>query len=335
MHGKLIEVEKRLGIKECWEEKLHTYYRVEGTPERIIKFDNVYTKWMRALYRLIFHIASERDRRLIDVSRMENTPKYQFFGLAEGVADQLMYFFVKDQISDIHENNELNILCYNILSGEISDVLPTQAVFGALNYKELMNYLEKIVCYEFNSFTSAQFYDFYISYWSCFEACINKICEPYEAEIREKLNNSQFKEMKKFLNGLYKDLPNREKIIKEFEDSKETFNKKFGKYISFTDKYTYLLKNIINKHYCTRDPKKDIDILEFCGAFRNTVHNNGTHLKSDKQIEIRGVTFSLEENEKTYSDDFSQIFVLAQEIFDIYVAIIDALDVISNDGLQK
>lgn len=62
------------------------------------------------------------------------------------------------------------------------------------------------------------------------------------------------------------------------------------------------------------------------------MHNNGTHLKSDKQIEIKGTTFCLKKAEKSYSESFSQMFLLAEEVFDIYIAIIDGLDALSNNG---
>lgn len=328
-----------LKIENSWEKDGYTYYSLSkktetetGTEnERIIKFDNVYSKWMRALYQLIIHIAYERDKHSVDISNMETTPKYQFFGLAESVANQLMYFLVKDQISGSRDNRELGVLCYNILFPEDNDSFSTYIGLEDLEYTQLIRYLAKLVMYEFNSYTSGQFYDFYISYWSCFEACINQICEPYEEKIRENLNSSQFKTMKKFFSGLYRDWPNHDEIMEQFEKGEELFTQKFGKYVSFSDKYTYLIKNVIGKHY-TRDQKADRNVLEFCGALRNTVHNNGTHLKSDKQIEIKGITFCLKKAEKSYSESFSQIFVLAEEVFDIYIAIIDGLDALSNNG---
>lgn len=314
-------VAQALKIENYWKEDGYTYYSLPGAT---IKFDNVYSKWMRTLYKLIIHIANERDRHSVDTSKMEAMPQYQFFGLAENVASQLMYFFIKDQISGSRDNQGLDILCYNILFGEGNGPFLTDIGFDELEYKQLERFLAKLVKYEFNSFTSGQFYDFYVSYWSCFEDCINHICEPYEKEIRENLNSSQFKTMKNFFNKLYRDWPNFDEIISQFEKGREQFDKKFGKYVSFSDKYTYLIKNIIGNHY-TRDQKADREVLEFCGALRNTVHNNGTHLKSDKQIEIKGMVFRLKKAEKSYFEKFSQMFVLAQEVFDIYVAIIDGL----------
>lgn len=320
-------VAQALNIKGCWEKDGYTYYSVSGHANGILKLDHVYSKWMRALYLLVAHIAEERKKRSVDLSKIETTPKYQFFGLAESVADQFMYFLMKDQMSESRDNQELEILCYDLLFAENNDTFSIEPCFAELKYVELKSYMAKLVVAEFNSFLSGQFYDFYVSYWSCFEACINQICEPYEMEIQKKLNRSRCRKMKKFLNDLYEDWPNREEIISRFEKGEETFNEGFGQYTSFPDKYTYLIKNVIGSHY-TRDQKADRRILEFCGAQRNTVHNNGVHLKADMQIEIEGRVFRLKKAEKSYTEDFSQIFVLAREIFDIYIAIIDGLDTV-------
>lgn len=322
MKGNIVEM---IGIEEYFEKDEVTYYMIDGESKRIIKFDNVYAKWMRRLYLLVVHIGEERDNRSVDISKMESDCKYQFFGLAESVADQLMYFFIKDELSESNGNKELDSLCYHMLFATNNDSSHRYAVDDELIYVQLKRYLERLVMQEFNNFTVGQFYDFYVSYWSCFEACLNLICEPYETEIREKQNDSQFKEMKKFLKSLYGARLDYEEIIGEFDNEKEKFNKKFGKYVSFPDKYTYLIKEVIGDNY-TRDEKKDRDFLEFCGALRNTVHNNGVHLKADKKIEVRGEIFRLEKGNKSYSDDHSKIFILAEELFDIYVAIVDGLD---------
>ncbi len=38
------------------------------------------------------HIAIERDKHKLDINKIENNSRYHFFGLAESVADQLMFF---------------------------------------------------------------------------------------------------------------------------------------------------------------------------------------------------------------------------------------------------
>lgn len=310
-----------IGIIEAFEKDNHTYFRIGNNIERIVKFDNVYTKWMKTLYQLVAHIAEERDKRNIDISIMEEDSKYQFFGLAESVADQLMYFFVKDELSESNGNMELDSLCYQILFFKNNYFY---GKYSELAYVQLKNYLKNLVMQDFNAFTSGQFYDFYVSYWSCFESCLNLICEPYEKNIIQKLNKSQFKEMNKFLKNLYGEKEYYEDIVEILNNKEESFYKSFGKYVSFPDKYNYLLKDVLKDKY-TRDEKKDRAFLEFCGAARNTLHNNGIHLKTDKEVEVRGHIFKLEKGKKQFSDDYSKIFILAEELFDIYVAIVDGL----------
>ena len=318
-----------LGIEEYTEEDGYTYYVIDKDNKRTIRFDNIYTKWMSALYSLICHIARERDKRSIDISKMEYDSKYHFFGLAESVADQLMYFFIKDQLSESNGNKELDKLCYHILFSASKDHLDEYDVSYEIAFVQLKRYLVNLVTENFNAFTVGQFYDFYVSYWSCFEACVGCICEPYEEEISKKLNASQFNDMKKFLKSLYVEPSDYEKVAKRFDDEKERFDKKFGKYVSFPDKYTYLIKEVIGDKYA-RDEKRDRDFLSFCGAFRNTVHNNGLHQKADKEIIVKGETFCLKKGEKAFSDDYSKIFILAEELFDIYVALIDGMDVLEE-----
>lgn len=315
-------ISKTIGIEDSFERDNYTYFRVSGNPDRIIKFDNVYAKWMKALYQLVVHIGEERDKRSIDINKMELDSKYQFFGLAESVSDQLMYFFVKDELSESNNNMELNSLCYHILFSKNNN--PSDKYYE-IAYIELQRYLARLVTQDFNIFITGQFYDFYVSYWSCFEACLNLICEPYEVNITKKLNSSQFKEMKKFLKSLYGQTSYCEEMIKTFDSEEEKFNKKFGKYVSFPDKYTYLIKEVLGEKYM-RDDKKDRAFLEFCGTFRNTLHNNGMHLKADREIEVNGKLFKLENGKKHFSDDYSKIFILAEELFDIYVAIVDGLN---------
>lgn len=310
-----------IGIIKSFEKDNYTYFKIAENTERIIKFDNIYTKWMKSLYQLVTHIAEERDKRNIDITKMEQDSKYQFFGLAESVANQLMYFFVKDELSESNGNKELDSLCYQLLFFKNNNLYDKYSKFA---YIQLENYLKNLVMQNFNAFTSGQFYDFYVSYWSCFESCLNVICEPYEKNIIQKINKSHFKEMNKFLKSLYGERVYYKEIIEKLNDEEELFYKKFGKYVSFPDKYNYLIKDVLKDKY-TRDEKKDRVFLEFCGAARNTLHNNGMHLKANKEIEVKGKIFKLEQGKKQFSDDYSKIFILAEELFDIYVAIVDGL----------
>ena len=60
----------------------------------------------------------------------------------------------------------------------------------------------------------------------------------------------------------------------------------------------------------------------FCGKLRNTIHNNGINLTNDQEIKIDGHIFKIEKNKKFYLENFIDIMILVNEIFDIYVEII-------------
>lgn len=298
-----------------------TVYRLteENGSERVLKFDNIYTKWILGLYELGKHIAVERDKRGIVIAGNVTVPiRYQFYGLAEMAVDQFMYFLVKDTLSETEGNKELGNLCYHLINqcnGNVSE------------YATLKNYFINLVMYSHNPIVQAQFYDFYIDFWTGFEACINLISNEYEGAIKQKLDDSQFKDMRNYLRKLYEkgDGIDTGEALRIFEDDKDKYLKKFGKYVDFPSRYNYLKKEVIKEHY-KRDWNQDNEILQFCGALRNTMHNNGTHLKADRKITINGVDFELKKMQKMYQDSFGDIFILAGELFDIYVAMVDGLD---------
>ena len=310
---------------ECvWKNEENTFYKLKGDTERTLKFDNVYTKWMLELYELAKHIAIERDIRKIDVTQKELPARYLFYGLAATAVDQFMYFFIKDMLGESEGNKDLDALCYHLMSiGE--------GITSELEYQKLKNYFANLVMYNHNPIIRAQFYDFYVDFWTGFEACINLICNEYDSQIQEMLNESQFKDMKKYLKKLYEGCNNIDEkiVLKAFEDDREDYLKKFSKYVDLPSKYNYLKKEVIKDNY-KRNWKKDIEVLQFCGALRNTIHNNGTHLKADRKIVIDDIKFELKKMLKMYCDSFGELFTLAKELFDIYVAIVDGLDQINQ-----
>ena len=296
-------------------------YKLTGNSERFLKFDNVYTKWMLELYDLVKHIAGERQNHGIKISEDVVVPnRYKFYGLAETAANQLMYFFIKDMLSESEGNKDLDTLCYHLMNSHDENYTESESV-------QLNRYLANLVIYNHNPIVQAQFYDFYIDFWTGFEACINLVCREYEDRIQEKINESQFKKMKMYLDKLCdknEDIE-KDKVLIAFETDRESYIKSFGGYVDFPSKYNYLFKEVIKEHY-KRDWKKDNETLLFCGALRNTMHNNGTHLKADRKIVIDGISFDLQKMQKMYWDSFGEVFILARELFDIYVAIVDGVD---------
>ena len=161
-----------------------------------------------------------------------------------------------------------------------------------------------------------------MGFWSGLESCINGICREYEDAIQERCNASQIKQMKRLLKAMYKDKCFYEQMIEVFVD--EEVIKKFPKFVSFNDRRDYLFDEVIKDSY-KRDKTKDRKILDFCAALRNTMHNHGTHLKAEKEIMIGDKNFRLPKGEKMYNEQFKDIFIIARELFDIYLAIYDGL----------
>lgn len=130
-----------------------------------------------------------------------------------------------------------------------------------------------------------------------------------------------YKKALKFIKKCIEDLACAVTVQENFEQNKEKFIKEFSKYTSFPDRINYLFKYVLKDDY-RRDINKDKEILLFCGKLRNTIHNNGINLTNDQEIKIDGHIFKIEKNKKFYLENFIDIMILVNEIFDIYVEII-------------
>ena len=107
--------------------------------------------------------------------------------------------------------------------------------------------------------------------------------------------------MKLLLKAMYKDKCFYEQMTEDFDD--EEVIKKFPKFVSFNDRRDYLFDEIIKDSY-KRDKTKDRKILDFCAALQNTMHNNGTYLKAEKEIMIGDKIFRLPKGEKCIMSSF-------------------------------
>ena len=274
-------------------------------------FDSVYKEWMQKILIFVKKISLERDSYPKDIF---NKPEYSFLGTAEAVADQFFYFLMKDELSQSNGNAALDMLCEYLTEKD-----------GYINEIELIenrNYMITLCTQEFNGLVAGQFYDFYISIWSCFEAAINCLCEPFEDEIKKKLDESNYVKTLKFITDCMENDEIVAGISDALERNKDSFIKKFPKYISFPDKIDYLLKNILKSY--SRNKKSDKKILLFCGKLRNTIHNNGLNRGETQEIEISGHIFKLERKEKVYYESLIDNIILVNEVFDIYVEIMRA-----------
>lgn len=268
-----------------------------------LTFDPIYREWIQQIFRFIRKVRSVRETYK-DIS---NKPGYEFMTTSEAVANQFLYFLIKDEVSSSNDNIGLNVLCKYITERN-------EELKGNLDYMV-------ILCTEgCNEVLGGQFYDFYISMWSCFEAAINSLCIPFEDKIKEILNESNYKNTFKFIKSCINDDSDAKRFANIFNQNKEDFIKKFPKYVSFPDKINYLFKHILKSY--SRDKEKDKETLLFCGKLRNTVHNNGLNIKGNKELNLNGHVFKLEENEVFHLDKYIDKMILINEIFDIYTEII-------------
>ncbi|WP_299571254.1 hypothetical protein [uncultured Leptotrichia sp.] len=300
---------KKIKIK-FWNETKDNYI------ETNIVLDEYYEKWIKELFNFILKIKSERKKYCI---QSLFCLEYSFFEQAEATTAQFLYFLTKDEISQMTGNNTLELLC-DYASNSDENLR-----------KKLLEYLTKLCRYKFNDIFVAHFFDFFIGIWSNFEAAVTSICFLFEEQFQEKINNSNFKKMCKFLN---KHFENKE-IIDEFKKKKIEFQNSFPKYLSFSDKINLLFKDVLSKSSYSREIKKDKEIIEFCIKSRNTIHNNGINHTDSSELEINGEKIILNKNEPAYYKSFFSMITLVNEIFDIYLEILNSFQDKQNNRLNQ
>ena len=280
-------------------------------------FDRVYKEWIQRLLSLIQKIEYEQNRYALCSLQCNNDfleqPEYSFLGTSCTAINQFLYLLIKDELSEITGNFALPYLCKNIANGE----------FG-VDYNFSIEYTKGLVRNDFDSVLAPSFLDTYVGVWSCFEDAINSITKKDESLINNELANSNFKKYKKFIKKiLFSDGENdllSDRIDTILDQKKEDIIKENPIYISFPDRMNYLFKKI--KEQYRRDIKQDKNTLLFLGALRNTVHNNGRHLKKDMEIKLGGKVFQLRKDEGVYFDHHIDSVILINELFDIYCEIL-------------
>ncbi|EQF26817.1 hypothetical protein QEW_0965 [Clostridioides difficile CD160] len=279
-----------------------------------LTFDNIYNKRMQSLIIFMKKVGYEASKYRISPygDELISKPEYSFLGTSMAVASQFFYFLMKDQLSECTNNFALDFLC-KYISTDKEDKTINENVF-----LENQNYMINLTKERFNEMLTCQTYDFYVSMWSCFETAITSMTVTHEKKIIEKLSNSRFKKIKKFCKNNISDKMNN--CCDNLEDLKDKFDKEFPIFISFPDRTNYLLDEISEDY--TRSEKKDKEILLFLVALRNTVHNNGVHLKANKNLELAGHLFKIEQNKKFHYESSNDIMILINEIFDIYLEIL-------------
>jgi hypothetical protein len=282
-----------------------------------LPFDRVYKEWIQQLLSLIQKIGHEQKRYVLwsqqsGYNFMEQ-PEYSFLGTSCTAINQFLYILIKDELSEATANFALPYLCEHISTDEFK-----------IDYEFSLEYTGHLLKDDFNSVLAPYFLDTYFGMWSCFESAIISITKMDETLIKEGLANSEFEKYRNFIKNILfvdvKDVLPPDKIDKIMGEKREEIMKKNPVYISFPDRTNYLFKQV-KEHY-GRNIKQDKNTLLFLGALRNTVHNNGKHLKKDMEIELGGKLFCLRENEVVYFERHIDSVILINELFDIYCEIL-------------
>lgn len=305
---------------EC-KEMVQGKVTIGNTQQEITFFhDKIYKKWIIDLLD-VYKVISDKQTRLyltcemqgLDVLKQE---EFSFLFTSSRVIQQILYVLIKDELSGGFSNTNLKV--YSDYVTKAKDESERNFSFAEI---------KKMICQEFNEVISGIFYDTYISIWSCFEDAINGMTRAAESEIQEALEKSRYKKLEKFLNKCTTDshinfLP--ETIDQLVNGKEELYFKELPVFISLTDKINHIFK-IIEKDY-NRDIKEDKKILLFWNARRNTIHNNGVHMRDNMTIELKGKTFSLQKGEAIFSASLSEEFsILFNELLDIYFEIISCV----------
>lgn len=302
--------------EESMEDKKTIEGFYNGVPINLV-FDKVYKEWMQKLIVFMKRVGYEQGKyNLCPFGEiLLKRPEYSFLGTSTAVASQFFYFLMKDELSEATQNFALDFLCEYISTNEETETVDDNV------FKENRDYMINLATQDFNEMLTGQIYDFYVSMWSCFETAITSITTKYELEILKKLSNSRLKKVKK----IYKNSKRSStEVCSDIIDYlKESIDKEFPIYISFPDRMNYLLDEVIKDY--KRDKKKDKEIVLYAAALRNTVHNNGTHLKANKELEISGCKFKLEKNNTVYYERFTESMILVNEIFDVYSEILKCI----------
>ncbi|MGG7162964.1 hypothetical protein [Clostridium ihumii] len=283
-----------------------------------LQFDEVLKEWMNELIDFLKVVC--KHRTVYECLGVLDKPGYEYFTLADSVTSQLFYFIMNEELSNSSANFALKELCEFITLDKENNEVNMKKF--AINF----GYMKELAVNQFNAYFQGQLYDYYVSMWSCFEYSISAIFLPLQDEAQKDLNSSQIKNLKKVLNNKILCKINCEdsiksEIIKEIERNSDDIIRKLPKYISFVDKINFLFVSDLLKDY-SRDRKMDKNILLYCGALRNTIHNNGVHRKNDIEIELNDHIFKLKKDTKTYFENYKDIMIIIREIFDIYIEII-------------
>ena len=257
-----------------------------------------------------------------------------FFGHVRTICEQSLMFFICSEVSNSVQALPWKALLKQIFEqGYYNDTIKIEGDLVWLHKEfiaQSLGSLQDLFVNRYDQTVGSHILDFNISMFSSFERWITKLAENYENEMIEKYTVSRLKKCQKYLDGYERSTTR--------EDKEKYLNKLRtvpGNYLSFPDKFNFILSKIDDENY-PREKKKDKELIEFLRISRNTVHNGGIHKGEDTEYLHGDVIHRLHKNKPMHYSDYNDLIKLYAEVIEIYNAIISSLkDQVNKESLRN
>lgn len=257
-----------------------------------------------------------------------------FFGHVKTICEQSLMFFICSEISNSVQARPLGALFEQIIQQGYYD--KTIRIEGKLykltqeSFDQSFNSLQDLFVNRYDQTVGSHILDFNVSMFSSFEHWITKLAENYESEMTEKYTVSRLKKCQKHLDA-YENASTKEEKEKHLKKLRTVP----GNYLSFPDKFNFVMSKVDNENY-RREQKKDKELIEFLRTSRNTVHNGGFHKGKDIEYIHGEVIHRLQKNKPMYHKDYNDLIELYAEVIEIYNAIISPLkEQVNKESLRN
>ena len=257
-----------------------------------------------------------------------------FFGHVNTICEQSLMFFICSEISNSVQARPYGALLKQIFEQDYykkTIIIDGEPVRLPLEFiEQSLNSLQDLFVNRYDQTVGSHILDFNISMFSSFEHWITKLAENYENEMVEKYTLSRLKKCQKYLEAYE---------CSNTKEDKEKYLKKLrtvpGNYLSFPDKFNFVLSKIDDKNY-PREKQKDKELIEFLRISRNTIHNGGIHKGKDTEYIHGDIIHRLQKNKPMYHKDYNDLIKLYAEVIEIYNAIISSLkDQVNKESLRN
>lgn len=236
-------------------------------------------------------------------------PGRTFYGDLSGAVDMLLYFFMNDEVSACMAGRGPLQELFDEVKQEYLDERDERMFRLAM--EDIKNIYEERVDFMIGS----SFLDFTVGSFSVFEFWMGRLYDRIketDADRRVRKAECVVRQIKRYNDA--KDEVTRQAAVKKIMEEGSPFMSAKGK-----------LDHIFSKLSAdyARDAKKDLEIVGFYRAQRNTVHNLGIHAgEEDLKLLLDSGEVTLNVNEPSRTNDWATSIELCYELMNIYMAII-------------